>query len=232
MTAVQPARVLRVGHSAVVPGVPLSQLRDRLDGAGWDMVELDVLRADARLVVAHDASDLALPVRLDFADALAALRDCLASDVRIDVDVKATGYESAVAEAIAAAQLSSRVLVSTMEPSSLAVFRRIAPELRLGLSVPRARRDYLAHPLGRFSVGPMLAWLRRTLPARVGRALDAGATDAIMAHWSVVTPRLVESVCGRDAELFVWTVDDPVRLPQLVALGVSGVITNRPDLFD
>ena len=231
MTAVDHGAVLRVGHSAVEPGVPLSELAARLDGAAWDMVELDVLRADGRLVVAHDAGDLALPVRLDFAEALAALRDAVGPDVRIDVDIKATGYEAEVAAAIADAELGPRVLVSTMETSSLAVLRRIAPELALGLSVPLARRDYLSHPLGRVPALAMLTWLRQVLPARVGRALDAGEADAIMAYWGVVTPRLVEAVRSRDAELFVWTVDDHARLPGLVKLGVSGVITNRPDLF-
>jgi glycerophosphoryl diester phosphodiesterase len=32
-------------------------------------------------------------------------------------------------------------------------------------------------------------------------------------------------------ELYVWTVDDLVRLRELEALGVTGAITNDPRLF-
>jgi glycerophosphoryl diester phosphodiesterase len=222
---------LRVGHSAVMPGASLDELSARLATADWDMVELDVLADGDRLVVAHDPGDLALRPQVDFADALAALGAAVGESVRFDVDIKATGYEARVAEAICDAGIAQRTLVSTMEPTSLAVLRREAPELQLGLSVPLARRDYLAHPLTRPGAVAMLAYLRRVLPARVARALDAGETDAIMAHWGTVTPRMVQAVVGRGAELFVWTVDDPARLERLLDLGVTGIITNNRDLF-
>ena len=98
------SRILRVGHSIVSPGRPLAGLDGRLAGAAWDMVELDVLaRADGALVVAHDPGALALPEQIGFADALRELRAAVGPTVRFDVDVKATGYEPAVARAIAEA---------------------------------------------------------------------------------------------------------------------------------
>lgn len=226
-----PTPPLRVGHSILDPGAPLHSLPERLDGAEWDMVELDVLSVDGRLVVAHDPQDLERHELVAFAEALQLLVTLVGPEVRFDVDVKATGYERAVATAIAEAGIAPRTLVSTMHRSSLAALRAVAPELTLGLSVPLARRNYLAHPLTRPGAYAMLAYLRRVLPARVAQALAAGEADAIMAHWGVVTPRLVEAVCGRSAELFVWTVDDPRRLAALNGLGVSGIITNERDLF-
>ena len=237
MTASSPAATarrgpcLRVGHSVVAPGSRLDELPTRLDGARWDMVELDVLADGNRLVVAHDPSDLALGQTIEFGAALRALGELVGAEMRFDVDIKAVGYEARVAQAIATAGLTERTLVSTMHASSLAVLRREAPELRLGLSVPLARRDYLAHPLTRPGAYAMLAYLRRVLPARVARLLGAGEADAIMAHWGVVTPRLVRAVREGGGELFVWTVDDHRRLPGLARLGVTGVITNDRDLF-
>jgi glycerophosphoryl diester phosphodiesterase len=225
-------RLLRVGHSIIGAGTGLDALPARLDGASWDMVELDVLRHGDRLVVAHDPGELGHPSLVSFEDALQTLADLVEPSVRFDVDIKATGYEREVAAAISAAGIAERTLVSTMEAESLAVLRREAPSLTLGLSVPLARRNYLAHPLTRPGAYGMLAYLRRVLPGRVARALDAGETDAIMAHWGVVTERLVSTVTGRDAELFVWTVDDARRLERLRGLGVTGVITNERDLFD
>jgi glycerophosphoryl diester phosphodiesterase len=52
-----------------------------------------------------------------------------------------------------------------------------------------------------------------------------------MAHWALVTPRLVDAVGGAGGELYVWTVDDARRIEALERLGVTGVITNDPRLF-
>ena len=54
-----------------------------------------------------------------------------------------------------------------------------------------------------------------------------------MAHWRLVSAELVRD--GRRAaggELYVWTVDDAERIRTLEAMGVTGVITNDPRLFD
>jgi glycerophosphoryl diester phosphodiesterase len=69
------------------------------------------------------------------------------------------------------------------------------------------------------------------LPRRARAALERGLVDAIMAHWRVVTPALVRAVRECDGELYVWTVDDAARIASLMALGVSGIITNDPRLF-
>ena len=239
MTAGQPlpnihtrgAQPLRVGHKIIVPGSRLQDLPARLEGATWDMVELDVLSHGDRLVIAHDPTDLEEEVLIDFADALASLGELLPAHVGFDVDIKTTGYETRVADAIIAAGLADRTLISTMEIDSLLLLRRTAPQFRLGLSVPKARRNYLAHPLTRPAAYAMLEYLRRTLPGKLEPMLAAGTVDAVMAHWGVVTPRLSEVVRRHDLELYVWTVDDHRRLPLLTRLGVTGVITNDQLLF-
>ncbi|MFZ1995219.1 MAG: glycerophosphodiester phosphodiesterase, partial [Solirubrobacteraceae bacterium] len=209
----------------------LQELRKRLEGARWDMVELDVLARGEELLVAHSLLDLDHPRPLKFADALVALRDLLPSTVQLNVDVKGTGYEQAVLATLRSLDLVGRTLLSTMEPATLRVLRVAAPELRLGLSVPRARRDYLSHPLTRPAARLMMAYLRRALPSRAAGAVRSGLCDAIMAHWGVVTPSLVQAVHRAGGELYVWTVDDPERLRSLHALGVRAVITNDRDLF-
>jgi glycerophosphoryl diester phosphodiesterase len=223
--------LLRVGHSIVAPTAPLSTLDARLRDADWDMVELDVLRRDGELVVAHDPSDFTAAPSIPFAEALKVLREHVGAHVRFDVDMKATGYEHEVAAAIAVVGIDDRTLISTMHRSSLQTLRECAPELARGLSVPLARRNYLASPLTRPGAYAMLAYLRRVLPARVAAVLDTGDANAIMAHWGVVTDSLASVTRDRGAELFVWTVDDPSRLPRLIALGVSGVISNRWETF-
>ena len=62
--------------------------------------------------------------------------------------------------------------------------------------------------------------------------MAAGRCDALMAHWRLVTPRLVQgraarraasSTCGRSTTA--------ARIGRLEKLGVTGVITNDPRLF-
>ena len=221
----------RVGHSIIKAGADLSELAARLDGAAWDMVELDVLARGEELIVAHSHGDLAHPRPVLFADALLALRDVLPAHVELNVDVKGIGYEPAVVQTLRSLDLVPRTLISTMEIPSLRVLRTLAPELRRGLSVPKARRDYLSNPLTRPAAYVMLSYLRRVLPRQAAAAVRGDVADAIMAHWGVVTPGLVRAVRGAGGDLYVWTVDDAQRLLSLNALGVSAVITNDRDLF-
>jgi glycerophosphoryl diester phosphodiesterase len=53
-----------------------------------------------------------------------------------------------------------------------------------------------------------------------------------MAHWLLVSPRLVDAVHAAGGQLYVWTVDDLARIARLEAAGVDGVITNDPRLFE
>ena len=87
--------------------------------------------------------------------------------------------------------------MSSTFPNELDAMRAIEPSLRVGWSVPRARRDYTED--NRLIAIPALALLagyRALLPRRVRAALHAGRFDAVMAHWRVVTPALVRAVAG------------------------------------
>jgi glycerophosphoryl diester phosphodiesterase len=53
-----------------------------------------------------------------------------------------------------------------------------------------------------------------------------------MSHYVLVTRQLVQHVRRAGGQLYVWTVDDAAQIARLEALGVDGVITNDPRLFD
>jgi glycerophosphoryl diester phosphodiesterase len=78
----------------------------------------------------------------------------------------------------------------------------------------------------------LLRWWRARLPGRAARLIAAGGCEAVMAHRLLVSARLVASVHQGGGQLYVWTVDDAARIAALEALGVDGVITNDPRLFD
>jgi glycerophosphoryl diester phosphodiesterase len=151
--------------------------------------------------------------------------------VDLDLDLKLPGYEDRVVAALREHGLADRTLVSTMEPVSFPRIRALAPEVRLGWSVPRVRRNYLRHPATR----PLALAAARTAaarcPGRLVRALRAGEVDAVMAHYVLVSPAFWRAIREAGGELYVWTVDDAREIARLESLGVTGIITNDPRLF-
>jgi glycerophosphoryl diester phosphodiesterase len=53
----------------------------------------------------------------------------------------------------------------------------------------------------------------------------------VMAHYLLASARLVDSVREAGGFVYVWTVDDASRIRALEDIGVDGVITNDPRLF-
>ena len=229
----------RIGHKGadlIAPG----NTPESFDAAlahGVDMIEFDVLPEDVKrpergaLRLAHDFShDISHAPTLE--EGLAHLAGEAFGAVELDVDLKLPGYEARVVEALRAHGLVERTLVSTQYMRSLVKLRELEPELRLGWSVPRVKRDYTRNLLYAAPAYALLLHARRRLPAVAAGHVAAGRCDAVMCHFKLVSPALVEAVIGAGGELFVWTVDDARRIRALEALGVTGVITNDPRLFD
>lgn len=227
-------RTLRFGHMgchAVVPGNTIASL-ERAAQLGVDVVEFDVL-PDRRgvLRLAHDPGDLA--ARADAPTYTEALDRLCAPDLAhlgVNVDAKIPGHEHQIARGLRERGMADRVLVSAMEPATLRALRRVAPEVRLGRSIPRVYRDWYSNPWTRAPTVGMILAARRYLPPIVIRELRAGRIDAIMAHWSVVTPAFARRILAH-GELYVWTVDDADRASALAATGVTGVTSNDPRLL-
>jgi glycerophosphoryl diester phosphodiesterase len=153
------------------------------------------------------------------------------AELELDVDLKLPGYEHAVVHAVRERGLVDRTLISSGYRESLAVLRALEPGLRVGWSVPRVKRDYTTDMLTAVPALAALTGYRAWLPHEAGRMLRAHRCDAIMAHWRLITRRLVQAVAGSGGQLFVWTVDDAAHIARLEAKGVNGIITNDPRLF-
>jgi glycerophosphoryl diester phosphodiesterase len=223
----------RVGHKGadhVEPG----NTRESFDAAlehGVDMIEFDVLRLrDGRLVLAHDYGDASKRTPLTLDEGLDLFASEAYADVELDVDLKLPGYEREVIEGLRERGLAERSLVSTMYTESLERLGQLAPGLRRGWSVPRVRRNYLRSPLA-LPAYAIVRVMRARLPGQAAAQISSGGCEAIMAHQVLVSRRLVKAVHSAGGELYVWTVDDAVRIRALEALGVDGVITNDPRLF-
>jgi glycerophosphoryl diester phosphodiesterase len=228
----------RVGHKGadlLAPGNTLASF-DAALAAGVDMIEFDVLptraeTVDAQLVLAHDFEDAARRAPCTLAAGLDHLSSEAFAGIELDVDLKLPGYELEVVDALRERCLIGRALVSSQYRESLALIRRAAPEVRLGWSVPKLRRDPFRSRLLLPAALAAVHYARAVTPGRARAAIRDGVCDALMAHWRLVTPRLVGEVAEAGGELYVWTVDEAPLIRSLYALGVSGVITNDPRLF-
>jgi glycerophosphoryl diester phosphodiesterase len=227
----------RIGHKGadlIAPGNTLESF-DAALAAGVDMVEFDVLPehrdGSGRLVLAHDFEAAGRGTPLTLEEGLAHFAQDAWAGVELDVDLKMAGYEGRVIDALRAYALAERALISTMEEESLPIVRAAAPEIRLGWSVPKVRRNYLGNRWTRLPALAAARYAQMVLPRRAARAIRNGRIDAVMSHWALVTPRLVRAIEAAGGELYVWTVDDPERIAALDAIGVTGIITNDPRLF-
>jgi glycerophosphoryl diester phosphodiesterase len=200
-----------------------------------DLIEYDVRseRPDGsgRLWLAHDSEAAAASPPLELAEGLAHLAGAPFAAIGLDVDLKLPGYEARVLDALRTSGLLERSLVSSTFLESLDRVRAAESGVRVGWSVPRARRDYTTGWLTMLPALVVVQVMRRRLPGQALAALSSGRIDAVMAHWRLIGAPLVEAVHRGGGELFAWTVDDAARIAALSALGVDAIITNDPRLF-
>jgi glycerophosphoryl diester phosphodiesterase len=225
----------RVGHKGaglIVPGNTTASFDEAL-AHSVDMIEFDVLpeQHTDRLVLAHDWIDAAAREPHTLEEGLDHLVSETFTGIELDVDLKLPGYELRVLAALRERGLVQRALVSSQYRESLAILRRAEPRLRLGWSVPKVRRDPFRNPALIPVALTVIQVARAVVPARASAAIRAGQCDALMAHWRLVTPRLVRAVLAAGGELYVWTVDELPLMRSLQGLGVTGVISNDPRLF-
>jgi glycerophosphoryl diester phosphodiesterase len=226
--AYAPAMVRVIAHrgaSAAAPENTIEAFRlARELGADW--VELDARRTtDGKVIVHHDAdladgrviveterADLPAPV-CDLTDALDA---CEGMSINIEIknwpadpDFDETELVARfVVDLVQERSLHDRVLISCFHYPTIQLVRELDP------TIPTAFLHIL-----------------------VDRSWDDLAADVAAAGHTALHPwdglvdeSLVAAARANGLEVNVWTVDDPDRMAELIALGVDGLCTNTPDV--
>jgi glycerophosphoryl diester phosphodiesterase len=209
----------RIGHggaSALAPANTLASFDAALE-VGIDMVEFDVRLHGGELVLAHTLLDARLPGRVRLGDALDHLSSSRFAGVELNVDLKRTGCEPALLEALRTAGLLERTLISSQVPVILDRLRALEPRARLGVSVA-GRLSRLTHH-----------W--KDWRAQVLAGLRERRWDAVMAHHRLVDEPLLAEVVSRRGLLYAWTVNERAGIDSLRRLGVHGIATADPRLF-
>jgi glycerophosphoryl diester phosphodiesterase len=247
--------VRRIGHKGadlIRPGNTLESFEAAVE-AGAEMIELDVLRPKAEfrdgadwrraaagpvgdgappLLVAHDWADAARRNPMPLGEAMDAFTHPPLDRVAIDCDLKIAGREDEVVALLRERGLNGRAQISTMEISSLVALRELDPEIPLGWTLPKVTRDWNSMAWARPVVAAGLVSLRARLPGVVRRRARELGVNSIWGYHPVVTRRLVDACHDIGLELIAWTVDDLPRMRTLAAMGVDGICTNDPRLFD
>ena len=137
---------------------------------------------------------------------------------RAIIELKDT--EDALAHAVAGLVVrlgaEHRVCVGSFHSAVLAAFRAAAPEVATGASMSEATRTLARSwiPIPRFCPAAYRAF---QVPERSGRV-------------RVVRPAFVRQVHREGAVVQVWVVDTPADIRRLLAMGVDGIVSDRPDL--
>lgn len=208
---------------------------------GVDRIECDIQRSkDGDLVLVHD-DRVPLPSggtcrvrRLTTAELRAVLPGLLTLDeaaeltatrVPLMLDIKRSSYDDAVIEAIAQHRFDRECSLSTTYLSTLVKVGRRFPAMRRGLST-----GHLSTRVpGSLSQRAATWGLRAVSPVVIPKVLAmAGATEAML-HYRIVTKKLVDAIHSSGRTVNAWTVDREVDAARLRDLGVSGIISNRPD---
>ncbi|MEC7829169.1 MAG: glycerophosphodiester phosphodiesterase [Actinomycetota bacterium] len=188
---------------------------------GVDGVELDVWRSrDGELIVHHDPDIKGLSIERttasqlpDYVPTLSAALD-VCRGLRVNIEIKGIEDQPSVALGTAEALIdmlrsrsepSDRWIISSFDHGALDQVRDKAPEFRTGL----------------------LFWRQPWLPVLL-HAVERGHY-ALHPHEILVDEALREATLKAAIGLNVWTVNDPVRVSELVDLGIDGLITDVPD---
>jgi glycerophosphoryl diester phosphodiesterase len=233
--APEPGGYRRIGHKGA-DAVATGNTPESFDAAvelGVDMIELDVLRAkEGRLIVAHDYHDALVRRPMDLSEALDLFLEPPLDEVEIDCDLKLPGREAELAGALAGRGLFERAMVSSQEIESLLRLRQLEPDLRLGWTYPKTKRDWTQYGWAGPAVRAAISALRQRYPTVLAKRAPELRVQEVWVYHLVITPKAVEVARELGLELMAWTVDDANRMRQLLELGVDGICTNDPRLFE
>jgi len=231
-----------VGHKGadlIAPGNTVESFKAAVD-AGVDTIEFDVLwlrdahlppEQRASLVVAHDWAAAAARKPLRLTEALDAFLEPPLDKVEIDLDIKLPGREEEFVEALRERDLIDRAMISTTELHTLKRVLELEPKLRRGWTYPKARRDYTKRPWAKPGLHAAVYGMRLQMPGLAAEKLPQFDVFALWIYHSLASAKLARICKLAGVELIAWTVDDETRMRKLVDMGVDGLVSNDPRLY-
>ncbi len=243
-----PLLVAHRGGSRIAPENTMPAFRAAVDQWGADMLELDVrLSRDGVVVIIHDET---VDRTSDGTGAVGSfsfreLQELDAGYRFVDPhgvpSYRGKGVRFPRVEELLEAFPRMRLNIETKEPDVarplVEAIRRHGAEDRVLVAAEfeRCRRSVRAYPgpWGASRHQLFVFWLLHRLP---GGSPYTPPADIIQVPevWKglrVVSPGFVKAAHARNLPVQVWTVDDPDDMRRLLAMGVDGIQSDRPDLL-
>lgn len=211
-SAAAPENTIEAFHLARTLGADWVEFDARRTADGQIIVHHDATLADGRVIVELERSALP-PSVCDLADALDA---CAGMRVNIEVknwpddpDFDATELVARhVVELVQSRAQQADVLVSCFHYPTIQLVHELDP------SIATAFLHIISD----------VPW------DELARQVAADGHAALHPWDGMVDAALVDAAKAVGLEVNVWTVDDPTRMAELIALGVDGLCTNVPDV--
>jgi glycerophosphoryl diester phosphodiesterase len=209
---------------------------------GLEMIEIDVRgTADGRAVLSHDdvvggtsigaspfdAVRRAKPDLATLDDAL----DLVGTKTTLNLDIKDSASMTRALAVVRAHGALDRCVVSCLDRQWLASLAELEPTMQAFLSYPADRGGASQKAWLKPAVSGAVSLMRMTLPRRLPGMVRALQGAGVTIYHPLVTPRLIALARSMRMPLYTWTVDDPEQMRRLVAMGVDGITSNRPDLL-
>jgi glycerophosphoryl diester phosphodiesterase len=185
------------------------------DGAG-EIADLTWAQVSAARVVGSDGARAAIPLLADVLGTWPTLR--------VNIDVKAWPAIEPLADVLRRADALGRVCVTAFDDRRTAAVRRL---LGPALATSPGPRGVARWRLGSLLPGPIGVRAARLPP--VGHVAVQVPEDA--GPLPMLTPRSIATAHAQGLQVHVWTVDEPDRMRELLALGVDGLLSDRADLL-
>jgi glycerophosphoryl diester phosphodiesterase len=219
--------MLRIGHRGARAYEPENTLRSfrKAIELGVDAVELDVRQTkDLELIVMHDPTvdkttngkgavkDLTLQQikKLDAAKGekiptFGGALDFIDKKVKILIELKETGYEEKVVEAIRERGLEKNVIVVSFHEDALRKMRTLDSEIETGLI-------YATHKN----------------PVKAGLELKV---QYLLPLYRFVHAANVQKAHENELKVIVWTINTAAEVEAYVKKGVDGIASDKPDIL-
>ncbi|HSM55984.1 MAG TPA: glycerophosphodiester phosphodiesterase [Candidatus Sulfomarinibacteraceae bacterium] len=148
-----------------------------------------------------------------------ALEDVLASFPHMAMNIEIKQREPSIVvpfcEMLRRQGMEYQVLVASFHPDTMTEFRQTCPEVATSATEPEIR--------------PFFALNKIFLDAAYPAPAEAFQVPEYSGGLHVVTGRFVRGAQRHNVDVHVWTVNEVEDMQRLLALGVDGIITDRPD---